>query len=78
MSITVKQEVAPLQSTEVTNIRKKSATFDVKQHKFREQFRAVKPFQYDCETPYEMIAEVCQAQTICSVKINFCSLLTFF
>ncbi|VDI07166.1 dynein heavy chain, axonemal [Mytilus galloprovincialis] len=56
ISITVKQEVAPLQTTEVTNIRQKSATFDVKQHKFREQFRTIKPFRYDCATPYEMIA----------------------
>ncbi|KAJ8318719.1 LOW QUALITY PROTEIN: hypothetical protein KUTeg_003810 [Tegillarca granosa] len=52
IAITVKQQVAPLQATEVANIRRKSATFDVSQHKFREKFRSIPPFRYDCEKPY--------------------------
>ncbi|KAL3857821.1 hypothetical protein ACJMK2_012454, partial [Sinanodonta woodiana] len=55
IAITVKQQVAPLQAAEVTNIRKRSATFDVNQHKFREMFRQISPFRYDCENPYDAI-----------------------
>ncbi|XP_067673689.1 dynein beta chain, ciliary-like [Haliotis asinina] len=55
ISITIKQTVAPLQANEVANIRKKSATFDVNQHKFREKFRHIKPFRYDCERPYDLL-----------------------
>lgn len=55
IAITCKQQVAPLQATEVANIRRKSATFDVQQHKFRENFRQIPPFKYDCERPYESL-----------------------
>jgi dynein heavy chain len=34
IAITIKQQVAPLQATEVANIRRQTATFDVNQHKF--------------------------------------------
>ncbi|KAK3091630.1 hypothetical protein FSP39_021358 [Pinctada imbricata] len=55
ISIQVKQQVAPLQATEVANIRRKSASFDVNQHKFREKFRSIPPFRYDCDNPYKHI-----------------------
>ncbi|XP_033732158.1 dynein beta chain, ciliary-like [Pecten maximus] len=55
IGITVKQQVAPLQATEVANIRRKTATFDVNQHKFREKFRGIPPFRYDCEKAYQHI-----------------------
>ncbi|XP_076453714.1 LOW QUALITY PROTEIN: dynein beta chain, ciliary-like [Babylonia areolata] len=55
ISITVKQQVAPLQANEVANIRRKSATFDVNQHKFRERFRSIQPFKYDCQRPYILL-----------------------
>ena len=51
IAITVKQQVAPLQASEVNNIRKKTASFDVKQHKFREAFHKIPPFFYNCEKP---------------------------
>jgi len=54
----VKQTVAPLQANEVANIRKKSANFDVRQHKFRESFRKICPFFYRCEDPYKQIDSV--------------------
>ena len=57
-AITVKQTVAPLQANEVANIRKKSASFDVRQHKFRELFRKIPPFFYNCEDPYGQIDSV--------------------
>ncbi|GFN78401.1 dynein heavy chain 9, axonemal, partial [Plakobranchus ocellatus] len=53
IAITVKQQVAPLQANEVTNIRKKSAFFDTNQHKFREKFRTIPPFKYECDKPYD-------------------------
>jgi dynein heavy chain len=55
ISITVKQQVAPLQANEVANIRKKSATFDVQQHEFREEFRKIPPVMYKCEEPYDYL-----------------------
>uniref|UniRef100_A0A8C4HI55 Dynein, axonemal, heavy polypeptide 9 like n=1 Tax=Dicentrarchus labrax TaxID=13489 RepID=A0A8C4HI55_DICLA len=39
IAFTVKHEVAPLQSNEVSVIRRKCVRFEVKQHEFREQFR---------------------------------------
>jgi len=58
IAITSKQQVAPLHANEVANIRRKSATFDVNQHKFREKFRGIPPFKYDCERPYESLDKV--------------------
>ena len=55
----MKQQVAPLQANEVSNIRKKSATFDVRQHTFREDFRKMKAFLYACTEPYDLIDLVC-------------------
>ncbi|XP_076454452.1 dynein beta chain, ciliary-like [Babylonia areolata] len=55
LSITVKQKVAPLQAQEVVNIQKKCASFDVEQHKFREKFRTLNAFNYDCQNPYEIL-----------------------
>ena len=55
ISITVKQQVAPLQANEVANIRKTSARFDVRQHEFREEFRKIGPFWYNCQDPYEQL-----------------------
>lgn len=52
IAITVKQQVAPLQTNEVANIRRKTASFDVQQHTFRETFRSIGPFFYTCEDAY--------------------------
>ena len=60
IAITTKQQVAPLQANEVSNIRKKSASFDVNQHKFREKFRQIPPFKYDCDQPYRLLDKVCE------------------
>ncbi|XP_067860408.1 dynein axonemal heavy chain 9-like [Heptranchias perlo] len=55
LAITTKQQVAPLQANEVTVLRKKCASFDVEQHKFREQFRKEAPFRFDSKRPYQML-----------------------
>ncbi|MBN3279379.1 DYH9 protein, partial [Polyodon spathula] len=54
-AIIVKQQVAPLQANEVTTLRRKCATFDVEQHKFRELFRKDAPFRFDSVNPYKML-----------------------
>lgn len=53
-----KQQVAPLQTNEVANIRRKTASFDVEQYNFREAFRQDAPFRYDAERPYKKLDEV--------------------
>lgn len=52
-AVLVKQAVAPLQATEVGIIRRKLATFDVKQHEFRERFR--KTAHFDAQDNYARI-----------------------
>ncbi|XP_078081541.1 dynein axonemal heavy chain 9 [Mustelus asterias] len=55
LALTTKQQVAPLQANEVTILRKKCASFDVEQHKFRERFRKEAPFRFDSLRPYPML-----------------------
>uniref|UniRef100_A0A8C5WIH4 Dynein axonemal heavy chain 17 n=1 Tax=Leptobrachium leishanense TaxID=445787 RepID=A0A8C5WIH4_9ANUR len=55
MAVTVKQQVAPLQANEVALLRRNCATFDVKQHSFREMFRKEAPFRFDSSSPYQML-----------------------
>ena len=50
--LSAKQAVAPLHTNEVAVIRKKCASFDVKQHEFRERFRKVAPLAYDSTNAY--------------------------
>lgn len=58
IAVTVKQQVAPLQANEVASLRRKAAAFDTQQFSYREQFRKLPPFFYDCENPYEDIDNV--------------------
>ncbi|BHF75205.1 Dynein heavy chain 9, axonemal [Sparganum proliferum] len=53
----VKQVVAPLQNEEVANIRRRGAAFDVAQHKAKEAFIKIPPFDYSCEEPYKHLDE---------------------
>uniref|UniRef100_A0A8D3CLD0 Dynein axonemal heavy chain 11 n=1 Tax=Scophthalmus maximus TaxID=52904 RepID=A0A8D3CLD0_SCOMX len=55
IAFTVKHEVAPLQSNEVSVIRRKCVRFEVKQHEFREQFRTESIFKIIIEEPYKQI-----------------------
>lgn len=58
LAMQAKQQVAPLQTNEVANIRRKTASFDVQQYEFREKFRQEAPFKYDSEQPYSKIDKV--------------------
>ena len=51
-------KVSSLQTNEVTNIRLKTASFDVHQYNFREEFRKMAPFLYSSQEPYEMLNKV--------------------
>ena len=53
-----KQKVAPLQANEVSNIKRKTASFDIEQHKFREMFKKEGPFLYEINRPYDILQEV--------------------
>ncbi|KAK5888840.1 hypothetical protein CesoFtcFv8_014895 [Champsocephalus esox] len=55
IAFTVKHEVAPLQSNEVSVIRRKCVRFEVKQHDFREQFCTESIFRIDVEEQYKLI-----------------------
>ncbi|KAL0966379.1 hypothetical protein UPYG_G00294600 [Umbra pygmaea] len=54
-ALTVKHEVAPLQSNEVSVIRRKCVRFEIKQHEFREQFCKEVIFKIHVEEPYKLI-----------------------
>uniref|UniRef100_A0A3B3Y630 AAA+ ATPase domain-containing protein n=1 Tax=Poecilia mexicana TaxID=48701 RepID=A0A3B3Y630_9TELE len=60
IAFTVKHEVAPLQSNEVSVIRRKCVRFEVKQHEFRERFRTESIFKINVEEPYDLIDKVSQ------------------
>jgi hypothetical protein len=50
------QLLSPVQNS--NSIRRRSAAFDVQQHKFREQFRGIEPFRYSCDCPYLLLDQV--------------------
>lgn len=66
IAVTVKQQVAPLQATEVAIIRRKCGQFDIKQHEFREDFRKTAPFSFDSTNVYERLdkanREICNME----------------
>ena len=64
-AVLMKQAVAPLQATEVGIIRRKLATFDVKQHEFREKFRKTAPFKFDSQDIYSRVDLVCVCVCVC-------------
>ena len=55
LALNVKQQVAPLQTNEVANLRRKVANFDVRQYEFREKFRKELPFAYDQTNVYKKL-----------------------
>ncbi|CAF3393401.1 unnamed protein product [Rotaria sp. Silwood1] len=55
LALNVKQQVAPLQTNEVANLRRKVANFDVRQYEFREKFRKESPFAYDQTQVYRKL-----------------------
>jgi dynein heavy chain, axonemal len=58
LAVTVKQQVAPLQATEVISIRNRIANFDTHINVFREMFRTYEFFKYDCGDPYSLLDRI--------------------
>jgi dynein heavy chain, axonemal len=58
LAVTVKQQVAPLQATEVVSIRNRIANFDLHISVFRDIFRTYEFFKYDCEVPYLLLDRI--------------------
>ncbi|XP_022236556.1 dynein beta chain, ciliary-like, partial [Limulus polyphemus] len=56
----IKQQIAPLITNEAAAVRRRSATFDVKQHEFREKFRVGEAFQFGCSNSYSILDELHQ------------------
>ena len=65
----MKQAVAPLQANEVNIIRRKLATFDVKQHEFREKFRKTAPFSFDSSDIYFRIDGVLNIKSVIIITV---------
>ncbi|XP_020637559.3 dynein axonemal heavy chain 11 isoform X1 [Pogona vitticeps] len=55
LAVSVKHEVTPLLTSEVTLLRKKCSAFDGKQIRFRERFRMEAPFHFDAKNPYALL-----------------------
>ncbi|XP_063306953.1 dynein axonemal heavy chain 11 [Pelobates fuscus] len=55
IAISVKHDLAPRQTLEVSIIRKKCAAFDIKQANFRETFCLDAPFSYNAQKPYSRL-----------------------
>lgn len=58
LAVTVKQQVAPLQATEVVSIRNRISNFDQHINVFREIFRTYEFFKYDCDDPYFLLDRI--------------------
>ncbi|KAI9209879.1 dynein heavy chain and region D6 of dynein motor-domain-containing protein, partial [Polychytrium aggregatum] len=57
LSVSIKDQVAPLQAKEVDVLQQKCNRFEARNHEFREEFRAKAPFKFSIgpDTAYEMI-----------------------
>uniref|UniRef100_A0A8C3PC88 Dynein axonemal heavy chain 11 n=1 Tax=Chrysemys picta bellii TaxID=8478 RepID=A0A8C3PC88_CHRPI len=64
IAASIKHEVAPLQTSEVTLIRKKCASFDGKQIEFRERFRVEAPFCFDAKNPYVLLDKALEEEML--------------
>uniref|UniRef100_A0A6I8NYC7 Dynein axonemal heavy chain 11 n=1 Tax=Ornithorhynchus anatinus TaxID=9258 RepID=A0A6I8NYC7_ORNAN len=51
----VKHQVAPLQTAEVTVIKRRCAVFDAKQMEFRKRFKKDAPFDFNVQSPYKIL-----------------------
>lgn len=58
ISVTVKQQVAPLQAAEVTFIRRRIIDFDAKILHYREVFKKYEFFYFLCKEPYRLMDRI--------------------
>ncbi|XP_035728185.1 dynein beta chain, ciliary-like [Vespa mandarinia] len=57
LALMVKQQVAPLQASEVSRIRGRISAFDTTIILYREAFRRYDFFKFECQNPYELLDE---------------------
>ncbi len=57
LSVTAKQQVAPLQSMEVGKLKRKINEFEARQVEFRKSFQGMRFHAFKCQRPYELLAE---------------------
>ncbi|KAM9845080.1 LOW QUALITY PROTEIN: dynein axonemal heavy chain 11-like [Aulostomus maculatus] len=70
IAFTVKHEVAPLQSKEVSVIRRKCVRFEVKQHEFREKFRTEGIFRISVGEPYKLMDKSNRAVAVMEAEMK--------
>uniref|UniRef100_A0A3Q1K2D2 Dynein axonemal heavy chain 11 n=1 Tax=Anabas testudineus TaxID=64144 RepID=A0A3Q1K2D2_ANATE len=70
IAFTVKHEVAPLQSKEVSVIRRKCVHFEVKQYEFREQFRTEPIFKISVDKPYKLMDKTNRAVEVMEAEMK--------
>ncbi|ESO06976.1 hypothetical protein HELRODRAFT_171011 [Helobdella robusta] len=57
-AVVVKQQLTPLISYEVGLLKKNVSVLEVKQQEFREDFKRIRAFYFDCDEPYKLMDEV--------------------
>ena len=57
LSVTAKQQVAPLQGVEITKLRSRIESFERDQKKYKIKFKLLQFFSYQCNTPYERLSK---------------------
>uniref|UniRef100_A0A672IQ98 Dynein axonemal heavy chain 11 n=1 Tax=Salarias fasciatus TaxID=181472 RepID=A0A672IQ98_SALFA len=70
IAFTVKHEVAPLQSNEVSVIRRKCVRFEVKQYEFREKFQTESIFKIDVDDAYKLIDKSNRAVAVMEMEMK--------
>uniref|UniRef100_A0A8C5QHE5 Dynein axonemal heavy chain 11 n=1 Tax=Leptobrachium leishanense TaxID=445787 RepID=A0A8C5QHE5_9ANUR len=66
IAISVKHDLAPRQTLEVANIRKRCTAFDMKQTDFRRSFCLDAPFSYNAQKPYSRLDKA--NQEVCNLE----------
>nr|NP_001262793.1 dynein heavy chain at 93AB, isoform C [Drosophila melanogaster]AGB96173.1 dynein heavy chain at 93AB, isoform C [Drosophila melanogaster] len=67
---TVKQQVSPLQATEVVSIRNKIALFESHIQLFREVFKTYDFFRFDCYKPYLLMDRINDDMFLCESEMR--------
>jgi len=70
IATTVKQQVSPLQATEVVSIRNKITLFEAHIQLFREVFKQYDFFQFDCFKPYLLMDRINDDMYLCEREMR--------
>lgn len=70
IATTVKQQVSPLQATEVVSIRNKITLFEAHIQLFREVFKQYDFFRFDCDKPYLLMDRINDDMYLCEREMG--------